>query len=145
MAWLNSELAFWKDFFELHPKLKGLGCSAIQNLFLNCKIYFCTYLHLPCLTKKVSYNFSSFKSLLSLHAAQLNVLKYGPCLTEREQRAGWEKSLVKNILHCWPYTVQVCWVTTSARKIPLLKLLTQKSYFCCKTQWFSLLLLVYLS
>lgn len=94
MAWLHFEFTFWKDFFELHPKLKGLGCSAIQNIFLNSKSYFCTYLihSLPC-KKKDSYNCSSLISHLSLHAAQLNVLRWVPCLTERKQRAGWEKAL----------------------------------------------------
>lgn len=67
MAWLHSEFSFWKDFFELHPELKGLGCSAIQNIFLNRKSYFCAYLiHSLPYKKKDSYNFSSLKSHLSL-------------------------------------------------------------------------------
>lgn len=76
--------------------------------------------YILCLTKKDSYNFSSFKSLLLHHAAQLNVLRCAPCLTEKEQRAGWKKSSTNNMLHCWPYAVWVCRATISpARKISL--------------------------
>lgn len=48
--------------------------------------------HILCLTKKDSYNCSSFKSHRSLHAARLNALRWAPCSSERERRAGWEKA-----------------------------------------------------
>lgn len=80
------------------------------------------FLHLPdtfsVSQRKDSYNCSSLKSHLSLHAAQLNVLGWVPCLTESEQRAGWKKSPAKNTLHFQPDTVHMCGYNSSRKEDP---------------------------
>lgn len=92
MAWLNSELAFWRISLNFTWSLRAWYVLLFKIYFWSARSISAPTWYILCLTQKVSYNCSSFKSHLSRHADQLNALRWAPCLREREQRGGWKKA-----------------------------------------------------